>query len=80
MNVRSEIDKPLLDPQSHPIWIVTGFIVALLALVMSFVGIHNTGLAVVATQMQVAQINQKLEEIDKRVPVSPQSADVQPQR
>jgi hypothetical protein len=82
MNVGSEIDKPILDPQNHSIWIVAGFTIALLALVMSFVSMRNNGVAVAATQMEVLDINKQIQELSERVPAPapPPSAAVQPQR
>jgi hypothetical protein len=80
MNVASEIDKPILDPRSHPTWTVAGFILALLALVMSFVGMRNTTIVVANTQLEVLRLNQKLDDL-KRVPAptTPPVAAVQPQ-
>lgn len=82
MNVGSESDKPLLDPRNHATWTVAGFIVALLALVMSFAQIHNTSVALVVTQLEVAQLHQQVQELGERVPApaSPPSAAVQPQK
>jgi hypothetical protein len=83
MNIGSESDKPVLDPRNHATWTVAGFIVALLALVMSFAQIHNTSVALVVTQLEVAQINKKVQEIDERAraPAEPPSAAaLQPQR
>ena len=79
MNDRIATDKPIIDPKTHPMWTATGFVVALLALVLSLVGIYRTNVAVVATQTEVLALDLKVRELSKTAPpASPPTASERP--
>lgn len=61
-------DKHLIDPQNLPTWTAAGFIVALLALVIAFVGFYRTNVVVLATQTQIFALNKKIEDLSRRTP------------
>jgi len=60
-------DKPLISPQNVPLWIVAGFIVALVALIVAFTGLYRTNMVLLATQAQVMVLNKKIEEVKSPV-------------
>ena len=66
-------DKPMIDPQNLPIWTAAGFIVALLALVLAFIGLYRSNVVVLATQAEVLALDKKIQELGKPQPGAPQS-------
>lgn len=66
----------LIDPQNMPTWTAAGFIVALLALVVAFVGFYRTNVVVLATQTQIFALNKKIEDLSKRTATAPAVAAV----
>ena len=67
-------EKHLIDPENLPIWTAAGFIVALLALVIAFFGVHRTNVHVLATQTQVLVLSKKIQELSKAAPPAPQAS------
>ena len=55
-------DKPLLDVQNMPMWIVASFILALIALFTAFAGLYRTNMVLLATQAQVMVLNKKIDQ------------------
>lgn len=57
------MDKPLIDPQTLPMWTVSSFILAMLALVVAFYAVHQSNVIMVGTQAEVVALNQKIEDL-----------------
>lgn len=55
--------KHLIEPENQQIWIVSGMIIAMLALVLSLISLHRTNKTIRATQAQVLLLNQKIETV-----------------
>ncbi len=55
-------DKPLIESQNVPMWIVASFILALLALVTALAGLYRTNMVLLATQSQVMVLSKKVDE------------------
>ncbi len=54
---------PIIEPERHGLWIAVGFIVALLALVMSAVAMYRIKVVAVGTQTEVLVLNKKIEQL-----------------
>jgi len=63
-------DRAVIDPQTLPTWTAVAFIIALLALVVSFVGLHRTSMVTIATQTQVLALHTRIQEMDKELQAS----------
>lgn len=66
--------KHMIDPENLPTWTAAGFIVALLALVVAFVGLYRTNVVVLATQTQVFALNKKIEDMKRQPPAAAPAA------
>lgn len=53
----------IIEPERQGLWIAVGFIVALLALVVSAVAIHRINIVMVGTQTEVLFLNKKIEQL-----------------
>ncbi len=60
--------KHLLTPDHHQLWTVVGFILAILALVLSMVGLYRISMATVISQAQIIMLNQKIEALSTKGP------------
>ena len=58
-------NKPIIDPERFGLWIVATFIIALLALVMSVVGLKRIWESAAITQAQIVVITNKLNELQR---------------
>ncbi len=58
--------KHLLTPDHHQLWTVVGFILAILALVLSMVGLYRISVATVINQAQIVMLNQKIETLSAK--------------
>lgn len=67
-------DSPIIDPKNLPLWTATGFIVALLALVLAFVSMYRLNTTIVATQTEVLMLNKKIEALSKDQTSAPAAA------
>ena len=56
------MDKPLIDPETMPMWTASAFILALLALVVAFYAVHQSNVVFVGTQAEVYALNKKIED------------------
>lgn len=54
-------DKPIIEPERAGLWAAAAFIVALLAFVLAFAGIYRTNYMMAATQIEILQLNKKIE-------------------
>jgi hypothetical protein len=52
--------KHIIEPERQGLWIAVTFIIALLALVVALVGISRINNTVVATQLEVLVLNQRI--------------------
>jgi len=68
------LDKPLLAPENHQTWTVAAFIIALLALVIALAGIYRINVTVMATQLQVLSLNQKVDRMQQPTARAPADA------
>lgn len=64
----------IIEPERHGLWIVAGFVVALMALLMSAVAIHRINVTVVGTQTEVLFLNKKIEQMKKEQAKAPAPA------
>ena len=62
----SEKEICIIEPQRLGIWTAAAFILALLALVMSLVGMKRANEALVLTQAEVLLLNKKIEALQKK--------------
>ncbi len=53
--------KHIITPERTGLWVAASFIVALLALVVSFVAMQRLNAATYLTQLQIVQLNQKVD-------------------
>ena len=53
--------KNIITPERTGLWVVASFIIALLALVVAFVSVQRLNAATYLTQLQIAQLTQKLD-------------------
>ena len=60
--------KHLITPDHHQLWTVVGFILAILALVLSMVGLYRISMATVISQAQIIMLNQKIETLSAKGP------------
>ncbi len=58
-------EKHIIEPQRLGLWVAAAFILALLALVLSFVNMKRSNDALVITQAEVLLLNKKIEAIQK---------------
>ncbi len=63
-------DQTIIDMERVPVLAITGFVIALLALVVAFVGIHRTNVVVLGTQTEVLALNKKIQLLDKPSPAA----------
>jgi hypothetical protein len=52
-----------IEPERQGLWITAGFIVALVALVMSSVALYQLKVVVLGTQTEVLMLNKKIEQM-----------------
>ena len=75
-------NKPAIEPQNVPLWIIASFSVATIALLLAFVTLYRLNTATVITQAEVKILNNKIELLKKQVqnPPAPKipSAPAQP--
>ena len=68
----------IIEPERQGLWIAVGFIVALLALVVSAVAIYRINVVTIGTQTEVLFLNKKIEQLKsdqaKQSPAMPQQA------
>lgn len=55
-------DKPLIESQNVPMWVVASFILALLALFTALAGLYRTNMVLLATQSQVMVLSKKVDD------------------
>ena len=53
----------IIEPERQGLWIAAGFIVALLALVVSAVAIYRINVVMLGTQTEVLFLNKKIEQL-----------------
>lgn len=58
--------KPLISPENVPLWVVAGFVVALLALVLSFINVYRTNVVILGTRTEAFALNKKIEDLRKQ--------------
>ena len=58
-------EKHIIEPQRLGIWVAAAFILALLALVLSFVNMKRSNDALITTQAEVLLLNKKIEALQK---------------
>jgi hypothetical protein len=57
----------LLTDEHHKLWTVVGFIVAILALSFSLIGIYRIHLLTIVTEAQILSVDQKLEALSEKL-------------
>lgn len=57
--------KHMITPERMGLWVVASFIIALLALVVAVVSIQQQRAATYLSQLQIVQLNQKIEALHK---------------
>lgn len=68
--------RHIIEPERFGIWIAATFVIALLALVMSVVGIKRTNDLTVITQGEVLLLNKKIESPQPVVTAPAESEDI----
>lgn len=61
----------IIEPERQGLWVVAGFIVALMALLMSAIAIHRINVTAVGTQTEVLFLNKKIEQMKKEQAKAP---------
>ena len=57
------MDQHMIDPKNLPTWTVASFVLALLAVVVSMVGLYRANFTVAATQAQILKLNGKIDQL-----------------
>ncbi|OGA71084.1 MAG: hypothetical protein A3F77_17805 [Betaproteobacteria bacterium RIFCSPLOWO2_12_FULL_67_28] len=71
-------ETPIIEPERHGLWIVAAFIVALIALLTSFVAVYRINVVTLGTQTEVLLLNKKIEQMRSAAPMQPQAAPAAP--
>ena len=67
-------DRPAIEPQNVPFWIIASFCVAVIALMLGFYSVYHDRAGTVVTQAQVQILNNKIEALKselQRRPAAP---------
>lgn len=62
----------IIEQERHGLWIAVTLIIAILALVLSFINLHRTHALAALTQVQVLSIDKRLDNMSKQ----PEASDV----
>lgn len=63
--------KHIIEPERMGLWVSAAFIVGLLGLVVAFISMHRLNTATHLNQLQLIQLNQKIESLQKGAVTKP---------
>jgi hypothetical protein len=64
-------DKPAIEPQNVPMWIIASFSVAVIALLLAFVSLYRLNHTALITQAEVKILNNKIELLKQQMQTPP---------
>lgn len=69
-------EKHIIEPQRLGLWVAVSFILALLALVIAFIGMKRSSDGLVITQAEILLLNKKIQALEKKeIPAEPAPAE-----